>query len=240
MQPDREGIFHAYPVDMGVNELGPNHLTVVTVRLRLFEEFRDGEWVDCYDEELEITAYFYIERKDGSLVDFRIDQLKEALGWDGRDPLWFQDADLSEHPVQVKLVFDNYDGQRRLKVERLRPHGSAIGGVSKADDATKIKIRNRLSSKLRAAGKATPPPKASPPDSGPQEPAEPTSATSTKEEAWDEFVKHTSGDDWTDEEREQQWFRILGDLFPGKQPDELSPTDWARMRDEGPGGIIPF
>ena len=59
-------------------------------------------------------------------------------------------------------------------------------------------------------------------------------------EAWAEFDSNCEGEKWTRELVEKEWFRILGELFPGKQPDELSPADWARMRDEGPGGIIPF
>lgn len=241
MQANREGIFHANPIDMGVNQMGPNKLVVVTVQLRLFEEFRDSDWADCVSEELEITGYFYIERKDGSLNDFVIDFLKGALGWDGRDALWFQDADLSEHSVQAKLVYDEYEGQKRLKVQRLKPYGSAIGGVSKADETTKSKIRERLGSKLRAASKAPATPRASSPDpqSKVDDPQE-SSTTSTEKEAWGEFVKHTSGEKWTDEARNEQWFRIVNELFPGKQTDELSPTEWARMRDEGPSEIIPF
>lgn len=58
--------------------------------------------------------------------------------------------------------------------------------------------------------------------------------------AWDEFVKHCDPEKWDQEAVEKEWFRILAELFPGKQPDELSPAEWAVMRDEGPAKIIPF
>ncbi len=33
---------------------------------------------------------------------------------------------------------------------------------------------------------------------------------------------------------------VLAAMFPGRQPDELTPAEWTAMRDEGPGQIIPF
>ena len=37
-----------------------------------------------------------------------------------------------------------------------------------------------------------------------------------------------------------EWFRILGELFPGKQPDELTPADWGIFIAEAPGKIVPL
>ena len=239
MQANREGIFHAYPIDVGVNEMGPNKLIAVSIQFSLFEEYKDGDWVDCVSEELEITGFFYLEQKDGGLIEFIIDSLKESFGWDGRDPLWFQETDLSGHPVQIRLTLEEYGGQQRLKAHRLRPYGSAIGGVSKVDDADKARIRNRLSPKLRAAGKASPAPKKAPAGPSASDPQEDPS-TSTKDEAWTVFYGHTPSPKWSEEAREEEWYRILNQLFPDKQADELTPAEWARMRDEGPNEIQPF
>ena len=60
------------------------------------------------------------------------------------------------------------------------------------------------------------------------------------QQAWDEFVKHCTGDKWDQQAIEKEWFRILADLFPGKQPEQLTPADWGVMLAEGPGRIIPF
>ena len=62
----------------------------------------------------------------------------------------------------------------------------------------------------------------------------------TMAEAWEEFVKHCDPEKWDQEAVEKEWFSILSEMFPGKQPDELSAAEWAVMRDEGPGKIIPF
>jgi len=269
MLPTREGLFNAYPVEIGIDETGPNHLATCIVRFQLYEELQPtGEWADCAAEQWEITGYFYMEKKDGSLNIITIDALKAALGWDGRDPFWLQETDLSDHPVQVKLGFEEYGGKTRIKVQFLNPFGSTGGGgVTKADDATRRTIANRLGPKLRAmsgptqapAKPAGPPKKPSakpkaqptpPPTAAPKaEPSPPAAEdaeaprdpqAATLEEAWAEFCKHCPAEKWDQAAVEAEWFRILAELFPGKQPDELSAAEWAQMRDEGPARIIPF
>lgn len=252
MLPDREGLFHAYPVEIGVNESGPNNLATATIRFKLFEELTDGKWLDCLGENLEITGYFYLECRDGSLNTVTIEALKAALGWDGRDPFWLQETDLAEHPVQVRLGFEKYDGKTRLKVRFLNPSGATGGaGVTKADEAKKRAIRDRLGTKLRSlagpapAGKPkAPPTKRTTPAPPAKPPAEPEASDRalepTMEDAWAEFCKHCPPEKWDQEAIEKEWFRIIPELFPGKQPDELTGAEWATMRDEGPGKIIPF
>ena len=247
MLPDREGLFHAYPAEVGVDETGPNDLATAIIRFRIFEELKDGQWADCFDESLEITGYFYLECRDGSLNNVTIDALKAATGWDGRDPFWLQETDLSEKPVQVKLGFETYNDKTRIKVQFLNPYGSTGGGVSKADDAKKATIRNRLGSKFRSVAGPAPASPAKP--AAPSKPSrkppaqtaapEPDQTEATMDDAWTEFCRHCK-DEWTQEQVEQEWFRIIADLFGGKQPDELSPIEWATMRDEGPGKILPF
>ncbi|MFB3893606.1 MAG: hypothetical protein ACE15C_16455 [Phycisphaerae bacterium] len=262
MIPNREGLFNAYPAEIGVDETGPNKLATCIIKFKLYEELQSsGEWADCAADNFEITGYFYLEKKDGSLNSITIDALKAALGWDGREPFWLQETDLSGHAVQLKLAMEEYNGKRRMKVQYLNPFGSTgTGGVTKAEGAAKTAIRNRLGSKLRAlagpaqkpaepaappnlppakpkAPPAPPPPAAEPPA---PEPAAAPSPECTMAGAWEEFTKHCSGEKWTQEAVEQEWFRILAELFPGKQPDQLSPAEWAVMRDEGPAKIIPF
>ena len=60
------------------------------------------------------------------------------------------------------------------------------------------------------------------------------------EQAWEEFCKHCDPAKWDQEAVEAEWFRILAELFGGKQPDELTAADWGVMLAEGPGRIIPF
>ena len=151
MQPKREGLFHGYPAEIGIDETGPNNLATCIIRFDLYEELQaSGEWADCADEKWEITRYFYLECRDGSLNEITLDSLKNSLGWDGRDPFWLQETDLSEHAVQVKLGFEQYNDKTRLRVQYLNPHGSMGGGISKADDTKKT--AKRAAHAQRAAG----------------------------------------------------------------------------------------
>ena len=213
-----------------------------------------GGWLEWSVYDHAITGYFYLEKKDGSLNTNTIDSLKAALGWDGRDPFWLQDADLSETAVQLKLGFEEYQGRQRIKVRFLNPYGSDAGGISRADDTGRRSIGNRLGSKLRAlaggtpanapkpAGKPQPPVRPTPPQAA--APQAPTAAKqpepATMEQAWEEFCKHCSGGKWTAEAAEAEWFRIIAELFPGRQPGELTEADWGVMLAEGPGRILPF
>ncbi len=219
-----------------------------------------GEWADCAGEKWEIHGLFLPGEEGRSLNTVTIDALKAALGWDGRDPFWLQETDLAEHAVQVKLGFEEYGGKTRIKVQYLNPFGSTGGGgVSKADDATRRTIGNRLGSKLRALSGPVPAPTKLPParpkaqPTAPQtapapkpEPAPPPAetprdpASAAMDEAWAEFCTSCPPPKWDQAAVEGEWFRILAELFPGKQPDELSPTEWAVMRDEGPTRIVPF
>jgi len=164
--------------------------------------------------------------------------------------------------VQVKLAFEEYEGKQNLKVQFLNPYGSQRGGVAKADDGLRRNVGNRLGSKFRALAGGTPanPPKpvgspgASPPAVRAKQavtqsaqaaaPAQPPAAeipTATMEVAWQAFVKeYTSRPGGNDEDCNKQWFAILSELFPGKQPDQLTPVEWAVMQEQGPSKLIPF
>ena len=247
MLPTYEGLFNAYPVEIGLDETGPNNLATCTIRFSLYEQLQPaGEWTDCAGEQWEITGYFYLEKKDGELNTVTIDVLKSALGWDGRDPFWLQETDLSKHPVQIRLGLEEYGGKRRMRVQYLNPFGSARGsGVRKADDETRRTISDRLGSKLRAmsgtqSSSAAPAPMTRSVPSTKRAEATRGAATAVKEEAWAEFCKRCPPDKWDESAIEAEWFRVLAELFPGKQPDELSEVEWATMRDEGPTKIVPF
>lgn len=234
MLPNREGLFHAYPVNIGVDETGPNNLLTCIINFQIFEELTGGEWKGCEDESLDITGYFYLEKRDGSLNTVTVDALKAALGWDGRDPFWLQDTDLSEHAVQVRLGYEEYDGKTRLKVQFLNPYGSSGGTVSKGDDAVRKSVNARLGAKFRATA-GMPPTRPAPPKAPPKKPA----PQATMDDAWAVFTKACK-EDRPQEEVESEWFRILEVLFPGKDVENLTPTDWAVMIAEGPSKIVPF
>jgi hypothetical protein len=245
MLPNREGRFKAVILEHGVAETGKNNLATFVCRFQLEDELVQNEWVHV-DELLDITGYFYLEKKDGSLNTITIDALKSAFGWDGRDPMWLQDADFEQLVVQVKLAFEEHNGRTRIKVKYVDAENASPKDVPQADDSMRRSIANRLGSKLRANAGGTPAPAPKPAaGSRPQQPATapatpaPAAASMTEQQAWEAFVR-ACPQDFTQQHMEKEWFRILGGLFPGKTPEQLRPEDWAWIATEAPRHITPF
>jgi hypothetical protein len=247
--PNRAGTFNALPIKMGVDNTGPNDLATVTIQFGLYEELVGGEWVDVAQDVMTITGYFYLENKDGAINTITVENLKAALGWDGADLEWFAQADLTEHPVQVVLAFEQYQGKDKLKVKYLNPHGYVSkDGVSQGDEATVSAISARLGSKLRALGggtqKKSPPPRAAAPKSPPKKspPAKaPTAAPTagcTADEAWAAFVAAGEALGLPDEVLQTQWFAALTAMFPSKQPENLTPVEWGKVKSEASQRVV--
>ena len=248
MLPNREGRFKATIGEHGVAETGPNSLATFVCEFHLMQELTEQEWIPV-DEDLSITGYFYLEKRDGSLNTVAIDQLKEALGWDGRDPFWLQDTDFSNHIVQVKLAFEEYDGKTRIKVQYVNPEDWSGGGVPVADDSMRRSIAGRLGAKFRANAGGSPAPgprpaagsRPAPTSSGATATAAPPPelSTATMEQAWETFA-NACPEKWSRQHLEDEWFRLIGEMYPGKQPEQLSGADWAKVLADAPGAVIPF
>jgi len=203
---------------------------------------------------ISISTATTTEKKDGSINQVTVDSLKEAFGWDGRDPFWLQDGDLDGLVVQIKLGFEDYNGKQRIKVQFVDAEDASPRDVPKADDGSRRSINTRLGAKFRALAGGSPAPAPKPTAARPAParpsapaasapPAETASAQATMQEAWAAFVPHCvdrDGKPLSQEDAEAEWFHVLGQLFPGRQPDDLSPADWAVMRADGPGHITPF
>lgn len=257
MLPNREGRFKATILEHGVAETGPNKLATFVCRFQLTQELINGEW-EPVEEDLDITGYFYLEKRDGTLNSVTIDHLKSAFGWDGRDPFWLQDADFGQLVVQVKLAFETYDNKTRLKVQYVDAEGATPSGIPQADDAARRTIATRLGAKFRANAGGTPAPAPKPsrpapprpkPDATPSasRPAPAAAAQGlTMQQAWEAFTK-ACPQGYTPEQVEGEWFRRLGEMFAGKQPEQLTPQEWARFAAEGakvptgaPADDVPF
>ena len=280
MLANREGIFLATIGDKSVAPNGPNKLATFMANYHLIEELGPEGATDVSNEGMTITGYHYLEKKDGSLNESTIQKLREATGWDGRDPFWLEYSLPGDLVVKLTLGFDVYNGKQSLKVNWIDHRDSTGFGVVKASEAEKTAIRNKLASKLRAiaggtpaktapapasaptmpvktpeaataaapaaspAPVAAPPAKRGRPKSAPAAPVAPVAAPAappacTQEEAWDAFVKAAPGNA-TEENVASQWTKILNDLFPTKGDEDMTPEDWAKMRDDGPAQFVPF
>ncbi len=253
MLPKREGRFKATIGEHAVDETGPNHLATFICQFRLTQELVNGEW-EPVDADWGITGYFYLEKRDASLNEFAVEQLKEAFGWDGRDPFWLQDTDFEGHVVQVKLSYEQFNGQTRLKVQYVNPGDWAGAAVRKADDSTRRNIQSRLGPKCRASAgpgvkSAAPPapPQLAPPPAAPAAPPQappapapskaPLPSTYTKERAWEEFLTlQRQCPHMSDEELNRQWFEAIKKVAGEKDEGQLTPQEWERVAAES----LPF
>lgn len=250
MLPNREGRFKATILEHGVSESGPNKLATFICRFQLVMELINGAW-EPVEEDLDITGYFYLEKRDGTLNSVTIDNLKSAFGWDGRDPFWLQDADFNAHVVQLKLEFETYDNKTRLKVRYVDAENAMPADVPQADAGARRAISTRLGAKFRANAGGSPAPAPAPSAARPTAAPKPTNgapaappaaalpAGMTMQQAWEAFAK-AAAEDSSQEVLEREWFRLLGEIFPGRQPEQLTPADWARFAAEAPRKLVPF
>lgn len=218
MLPNREGRFRATILDRGISLTGQNKLTTAVLHFKITEELLNGEWQLCPDD-FDIVGYFYVEKKGGSVNTVAVDQLKAALGWDGSDVFWIEDADLTDVIVQLKLGWETYDNKTRIKVQWLDAADSEGRGVQHSDDATRRAIKARLGAKLRANSGGVPAPAPKPKAPPPKTPAGPV-VTSSMDAAWAVFTGMYPGK--TQDELNTEWFALLGD----RNPDKMTAADW--------------
>lgn len=240
MTPEKEGRYRSEITEHGVSETGQNKLTTFSCRFRLLDEYVGGEWRPV-DTIQEITGYFYLEKRDGSLNTVTIDMLKDALGWDGRDPFWLQDAQLAGTIVQTKIGVEEYNGQRRMKVQYIDSADADPGGVRRADESTRRAIETRLGAKFRANAGGTPAPAPKPSRPAPQasKPSTrmPAAQGLTMQQAWERCVNICSNDSAAAELR---WTAALNSMFPGRPQESISHREWQQLVDRIASEAVPF
>lgn len=244
MNLNREGIFLATLADKAVSL--KNDKTQFVAKYSLTSEWNGSEYADIGEQGATIVGYHYLEKNDGSLNDSTIKQLRDATGWDGRDPFALEElpADLV---VKITVEAEEYEGRNTLKVKWVdNKDSTGGGGVKKANDQERAAIKARLGQKLRAqfgAPVQTPKPtgapsmpKRTPPVTHPAAKQPKPAPGCTMDEAWQKLCVVA-----TDQERASiVWTGVLDRLFPGKQDSDLKPEDWAKVRDECLKDVMPM
>ena len=237
MHADREGRFRARVMDVGVNATGPNKLCTVVLRFALTEEYAGGEWRNIESENLDAVAYCYIEKRDGGLNDFQIEALKEAFGWPGIDPFWF-DEQKELPPVQITLESEEYQGKSKIRVQFINSHDSEPGGITHADDDTRRAMLARLGHKLRAhsggkpapapkpTGAPKPPPKPAAAPVAPDKPAPAAKPTSTMEAVWALFSRWAETKGVNQDELNKTWFAAIKEVCGHEDAEKVTPEQW--------------
>ena len=105
----------------------------------------------------ELKSYHTLVNKDGAINTRTVDNLKAWSGWDGTDPFWFMERDLSGIDVEVVIVNEpGFSDATRLypKVKWVNPPGGGMGGVP--DAADRRTVLAKYGAKFRALAGGTP------------------------------------------------------------------------------------
>lgn len=228
--PTKGGRYRAIVSDVGINESGnPPKCCVAMTFTITNERTPENVWRDNSSENLSITGYFYIEKNDGSLNEFTIKNLKDTLKWDGRDLNHLLTAKGAE--VQITCDYEEYQGQRKMKMQFLNPADWEGGGVT--HDATALtRAQNRLGSKLRANAGGTSVPAVTPPpptDDCPFDvPGENENRESTANEAWAKLQERFPS--LPSEKQGATWTKVLNDVLPGiSDISAVTPRQWGQV-----------
>ena len=89
------------------------------------------------DQQTSIVGRVCLVKKDGEVLQNNVRSMKEAFGWDGADPFWLADTDLSDREVEIVVEMEQgQDGQERPTVRWINApgrggelrRGRALGG----------------------------------------------------------------------------------------------------------------
>lgn len=239
MLPNREGRFRAVIADVGITESGKPPKCCVVFTFNLVSEHTADGWTDCESEGMSIPGYFYIEKSDGSINEYTVNNFKEVLLWDGKKIGHLTTVKGAE--VQVSLQWEEYQGKRSIRVKYMNS-ADAEGGAVKHDPEAVKRAEARLGSKLRALSggapvAATKPAQtaSTPAPSTPPQVSAPATAdggfpweSSSADACWSEFEKKFStlpqavkGKGWND---------LIQRTHPGcTDINTLSPEQWGEV-----------
>lgn len=239
--PDRDGRYIAEVVETGFGETGPNNLATFTCRMKLLSEL-GGESIE---EVQEITAYLYIDKKDGSVNTTAVEQIHDAFGWDGRDLAWLAHQDLRGRRLQATLGWEEWKGKHRLKVQWIdAENAKGAPQIKQADDDMMRRLNARLGPKLRAGAKSWP---AETPPAAPAKQDAPTvmrqdatklatNVYDTEELAWERFTTLELNHGMKRPDVERMWNKAIDKIASGKGYGEITGDEWQEISEHA----IPF
>jgi hypothetical protein len=242
----------------------PGTYVARSVGQSVYESPKTGALVLCLNCEVvdeaasgtSLKAYQTLVKGDGELMTKSIENMKQVFGWDGTDPAWFMDADLTG--VNFKVVVEDEtvtadDGVTKTysKVKWVNPI-DGTPGAAMPGNADKKSILNKYGSKFRALAGGTPvkkpanvvPMPPTTPPAPPQQqaalpgvppppaPAAPKKgkkiiAVSTQEKAWEACCNDNNGK--STDELSKVWYDTLARLYGGKPTADLRPEEWAKV-----------
>lgn len=215
-----------------VNETGPNNLITCIIEFDIIRDLTHGTETE---EGTYITAFQYLQKRDGNINTFTIDALKDAFGWDGVDVDFLNNLDDMEAEITVDA--EEYDGKIRSKVQFINRPGGNRRAVEPADESTMKNIKNTIGAKLRAYSGGTPKPKpgkadkAAPEKKAPAKKAPAKGASAKKKLTIDavwEALESTL-DECTQEDKEQKFFHVVEACAGEKDAEDCTQEEYQAM-----------
>ena len=176
----------------------------------------------------QITARVCLVNKDGALNTKNIERCREWSGWDGSDPYWFMETDLSGIDVELVVENEEYEGKTFPSVKWINKPGSG-GGKALPDAADRKAVLAKYGAKFRAvAGGVAPVKPVAPAAPAPAAPPirKPAAATAaTQATAWAKFQAKFGN--LKDNARDELWFTFVD--ATGMDQADMTPAGWAQV-----------
>lgn len=227
------GRFIAQPAEWTVEEGGQNKLPTFVCRFNCVYQFNSetGEWDDIRHDDSSITGYFYLFKKDGNENTRTIDDIKAAIGWDGRSFASLVGGAWGEVECQITTEFEEYNGKTKLKLKWLNPRDYVHnGGLEQASPQLVQSLDARYGAKLRASAGPCAPAKTAAPA------GVPANVDAAKRAAWNQFLeawgKHVANVPADAQNRDVQWKALVGGAFGNRvATGAVSVNEWKAFGD---------
>jgi hypothetical protein len=193
-----------------------------------------------------------IVKGDGEVMTRSVENLKKVFGWDGQDPFWLTETDLTNVEFDVVGEQEQYvppEGEPRItfRVKYLNPPG---GGMQMPQSADRKSILAKYGSKFRALAGPTKPAPAAPKPAPKKEEEKPapekpsakksppgrsavspsvTAPTTTMDEAW--AACQAANPQLDEEQQGEVWYAKVEEMFPGKTNSDLSIQQFDKLKE---------
>jgi len=222
------GVYAARPTAVSVTESkAGNLMTVIKFQIK---------------EGPELTFYSVLAKTDGTINTRNVDDLKKWSGWDGCDPYWLMEADLTQ--TDVELVVENgpslTDPSKTWpNIKWVNPPGQS-GGAAMPKAADRGAVAAKWGAKFRALAGGAPaarrpagpapaapaPAQPAPPPSRPAAKAPPAAPTrATQASAWAKL--DAAAGNMPQAQKEELWFGFVD--ATGMDQADMTPAGWTQI-----------
>ena len=199
-----------------------------------------------------IVGYQSLTTSDGALNEKAINNLKSVYGWDGLDPFWLAENDLSA--IDIEIVVEERPGRddpnKKFKnVAWINKPGTG-GGAREIPQGDKASIVSKYGARFRAlsggssngaksagrmapAAKTAPPAKTTPRPPPPPPPSRKAKKVATMQEAWELFCSTADGK-IREEDINGEWYGCIKKVTGGKEQHDCDENDWGLIVEEMP------